>query len=81
MKRISLFILILVFSSSALAVNLAIDDFYHNPLVLDAKNITLYRKLGCIFDNKFYSEGTVLKFADGNRRCINENDRHYWDKK
>ncbi|MFV2061146.1 MAG: DUF1496 domain-containing protein [Gammaproteobacteria bacterium] len=80
MKHFILTALIMITSTPAYTAILTVDDFYHNPLVLDAKNITLYRKLGCIFDNKFYSEGTVLKFADGNRQCVNKNDRHYWDR-
>lgn len=78
MKHFSLLLLVLVFSSPASAANITVDEFFHNPLVLDAKNIALYRKLGCIFDNKFYSEGAVLKFPDGNSRCKSKNDLFFW---
>jgi len=38
--------------------------------MLDPESIKKYRKIGCIFSNKFYSHGAVLNFEVDHGECI-----------
>ncbi|MFV1982225.1 MAG: hypothetical protein ACC657_01695 [Thiohalomonadales bacterium] len=58
------------------------DANMHQPCVntidLTPKSLSMYRKMGCIFSNKFYSHGAILNFEGIKSECVKANGLYQW---